>query len=189
MNDNATNERKLQNYNTLHLHKFKKKTNEKEIGEDENLLLFLKKWKCSWEGCPDSKRQAYPFNHSMAAIYLFMNLMNVPFGNDGKSMMNVLQLLMWCICETREFSFITFLSVDILSNCSSVSSILSTIIGLHFGHVLVHFEVRFMISPNLCPTYIETAHVTGFFPFFPNYVRIIQLDWSTGVWWVLLSSF
>lgn len=36
--------------------------------------------------------------------------------------------------------------VDCSYNCSSISAILSTVIGVHFGHVLIHMKV---ISKNI----------------------------------------
>lgn len=47
----------------------------------------------------------------------------------------------------------TYFYWDFTSSCSSISAILSTIIGLHFGHVLIHLKVisaSFLVSASLC---------------------------------------
>ena len=102
--------------------------------------------------------------------------------------------ILWWMCPTINVVFVnlenlfwTFSIYGCLSNCSSISAILSTIIGVHFGHVLVHFKVGSMNSCDLCLNYMQydlSSHLI-----LSNYYRVIQLDWSIGFWWVLLSSF
>lgn len=52
---------------------------------------------------------------------------------------------------------------EYLSYCSSISAILSTIIGVHFEHVLVHFKVRSMVSYIYAYLSWRSAHFTDLF--------------------------
>lgn len=119
-------------------------------------------------------------------IFLSMNLTDAPIGYDGKFMLSVPP---WCnlfdYCKTWQFRFEPFLFVNIyliaaqyqLFSPPSLECILDTC--LYILRLGLWFHV---FTPNL-----HKDLLTSLISF--NYYRVIKLDWSTGFWWVLPSSF
>lgn len=67
---------------------------------------------------------------------------------------------------------------------SSISSILSGTIGIHYGHVLIHFKV---IAENSAPTCMFFSKRNAVCSRKLLICRLTRRDWSTGFWWAFHS--